>query len=344
MARVDCIIVGQGIAGTLLARQLLRKGLSVRIFDAGHAQASSMVAAGIVNPITGRNFVRSWRVHEFIPFALDDYAAIEEELGVPVHRMSHILRSITSVEEENSWHARTADPLVSQYMLDTYSLSGYKDIVRPAFSYGELTGTFQVFMPTIITEYASRWKQQGVLVEAMFDYTALEIDGNGFQYRGIAAQRIIFCEGYQAQSNPFFPAAGLAPTKGEALTIELDHPLPDKMYKDGIFLVPLPSGAIWVGGGYAWNTPDCLPTAEGRRHLEQELKRILKIPFTILDHKAAIRPTMQRRRPVLLAHDLYKGMFLFNGLGTKGASMGPLLAFEAANHITGPASVTSLIY
>ena len=58
----DFLIVGQGLAGTLLAWEFERAGFSFAIADAGHGRAASGVAAGIINPITGRRLVKSWRI------------------------------------------------------------------------------------------------------------------------------------------------------------------------------------------------------------------------------------------------------------------------------------------
>jgi glycine/D-amino acid oxidase-like deaminating enzyme len=344
MTDVDYLIVGQGIAGTLLARKLLSQGMKVHIIDAGHEGAASAVAAGIINPITGKNFVRSWRIHEFLPFAINEYQSIGKELGREVFRMANILRAITTVEEENHWSARTADPLVNEYMMPFFQLEHYGGKVNEAFSYGELTGTCQVYLPDIIKGYAVRWADAGILTLGQFEHGRLQTQDHRFVYSNISARHLVFCEGHQAAGNPFFPNHGLAPTKGEVLHIKLDGPVPQKMYKDGIFLVPLPDGSLWSGGGYAWNSPDDQPSAAGREKLEEELRRVLRVPFEVVRHEAAIRPTMQSRRPIFLAHEEWKGMYLLNGLGTKGASMGPLIAEEVVSHLMGEYRYTSKLY
>lgn len=66
--QTDYIIVGQGLAGSLIALNLLRRGKSVRVIDDGHKHAASKVAAGLINPITGRRHVLTWRFLEFWKF------------------------------------------------------------------------------------------------------------------------------------------------------------------------------------------------------------------------------------------------------------------------------------
>ena len=48
---------------------------------------------------------------------------------------------------------------------------------------------------------------------------------------------------------------------------------------------------------------------------------------------AGVRPTVYDRRPVMGEHPNHKGIFIFNGLGTKGYLMAPLLSEEMADFI-----------
>ena len=54
--QVDFLIVGQGLAGSLLAKELLRRGRAVHVVDDRWKSSSSQVAAGLMTPLTGRRF------------------------------------------------------------------------------------------------------------------------------------------------------------------------------------------------------------------------------------------------------------------------------------------------
>ena len=69
MATSDYLIVGHGIAGALLGYFLEQEGARCLYLDAPQQKAATQVAAGIINPITGRRFVKSWRGDDLIPFA-----------------------------------------------------------------------------------------------------------------------------------------------------------------------------------------------------------------------------------------------------------------------------------
>ena len=157
----DFGIVGQGIAGTLLAWHLKKAGQKVCIFDAGYSGSSTVLAAGIVNPITGRNYVRSWRIHELLPVAEEVYTRMAKELNITTFTYRHILRSLYTVEDENNWLARTLDPLVAPYIVSEYDDAEFRDKVNKPMAYGEMTGTFQVHMKDIIFGYKEKWIQEG---------------------------------------------------------------------------------------------------------------------------------------------------------------------------------------
>ncbi|RYD33523.1 MAG: hypothetical protein EOP86_13170, partial [Verrucomicrobiaceae bacterium] len=75
------LILGQGLAGTLLAWHLHWLGQRVLILDREEADTSSKVAAGIVTPITGKRVAVSPGVEEFLPEAMACYQRTAAALG-----------------------------------------------------------------------------------------------------------------------------------------------------------------------------------------------------------------------------------------------------------------------
>ena len=76
--QVDFIIVGQGLAGTLLAHDLLEKGHSVYIIDKPLIASASKVAAGLINPVGMKRCIPSWQADVFLPFAFKRYQSLEK--------------------------------------------------------------------------------------------------------------------------------------------------------------------------------------------------------------------------------------------------------------------------
>ena len=334
-AMYDVAVVGQGIAGSLLSWFLKQAGMKVLVIDESHMGSSSALAAGIVNPVTGKSFVPSWNIGLFLPFALKTYREMESNLGISLVKEVNIIRSLYSIQDENTWFARSDDPVVGMYIRDRADLSEFEGKVRPPYSYGETQGTFQVDLALLMENLKIKWLSSGNYLESKFDHNSIEFRDEGFYYQGIKFRKVVFCEGYRAKENKFFPGLGMGPSKGEVLLVKIPGANFRKMYKDQIFIVHQYNDIYWVGSGYQWNAPDDLPTPAIRQKLESQLSAILTIPYEVVGHKAAIRPTMHTRRPIFSEHSEYKGMYLFNGLGTKGTSIGPLAAFQISDYLAG---------
>ena len=77
MKKVDYIIVGQGLAGTILAQSLLKKNKSFVVIDDATLSCASKVAAGLYNPIVFKRLVKSWLADDLLPFMASFYSEME---------------------------------------------------------------------------------------------------------------------------------------------------------------------------------------------------------------------------------------------------------------------------
>ena len=82
MIQAEFLIVGQGISGTFLSWYLQKAQRSFFVIDHFEANASSRVAAGIINPVTGRRIVKTWMIDALLPFALNAYQEFGSHLGI----------------------------------------------------------------------------------------------------------------------------------------------------------------------------------------------------------------------------------------------------------------------
>ncbi|MCB0587737.1 MAG: FAD-binding oxidoreductase [Phaeodactylibacter sp.] len=331
---IDFLIIGQGLAGTLLAHFLEQAGQKVHVVDHYDKRAATRVAAGIINPITGRRYVKSWRVDDLIPFARKTYLELENELGIFIFHRRNILRALFNSREENDWLARAGEEGYADYMLDKPGLEAYAEMTVPAYSYGEVQHSAQVDVGVLADAYRSRLRERHAITEELFDYARLEVFSDSVRYGDIRAGAAVFCEGYRARHNPFFNYLPFGGAKGEVLLVRIPDVRFGKILKHRIFIVPLENGRYWVGSTYGWDYEDDSPTEQGRAYLEARLRDVLKAPFEVVDHRAAIRPTVKDRRPFLGRHPEFPSLALFNGLGTKGASLGPFWAKQMADFLT----------
>lgn len=326
------LIIGQGIAGTMLAWSLRKRGCSVHLRDGSLAGGSTRAAAGIVNPVTGKRFVKSWRFDEFYPLAKNAYQQLEQELGIPIWDDRPILRLLGTVEEANDWSLRCAQADYADHLSETTDAGTWANYLKPGFRYGLIRKSARANIALLVSAYRDFASREGFFTEQNIDYQEIE---SLLQTYG----RVVFCEGWRATANPFFPETNFRVSKGEALIIRFKQgdavgPEPAQMLKKTMLVAPLGHGEYWAGSTYRWHFDDVLPNEEGRDFILSYLNEMLDAPFEIVGHVAGIRPTMVDRRPVVEQSKINPRVFMFNGLGTKGALLAPFFAEQLAATLT----------
>jgi hypothetical protein len=152
----DYILVGQGLAGSLLSHFLIKKGKTVAFVDNNHRGASSAVAAGIINPITGRNFVKSWRTDELQPLAFSTYDELSALLGVQIFYPINVAVLFREIETSNNWLGRLSDPALEGYIAKEFDLNAYqKTFGNSVVSGAEFEQSGRCDIPTFIL----KWKE-----------------------------------------------------------------------------------------------------------------------------------------------------------------------------------------
>ena len=106
-----------------------------------------------------------------------------------------------------------------------------------------------------------------------------------------------------------------------------------RILKHNIFLVPMGGDLFWAGSTSRLEFDDPNPSEYGRQWLISELQKTLAVPFEIVEHLAGIRPTVADVRPFLGFHKEHAALAIFNGLGTKGALLGPYFAKQMADFL-----------
>ena len=324
---VDFVIVGQGIAGTLLHYLLSKEGLTGVVIDKGHEESASRVASGLINPITGRKYVRSWMFDELKVELTKLYKELEKDLGIKCFENHKIVRVLNSVKEENLWYTKSTTPGYEKYFVEDVDSTPYEGIIKDASSFGEVRDGARIDLSLLIQAYRDKLNADESLIPAEFEYNALSNDhDDSWNYQGLSFDKIIFCEGWRLKFNPYFLNAGQESAKGEALIVRLKGGAIEPSIKKKIFITPLKDGLYWVGSTYQWEFEDHKPTVSKKEYLIDALDKMLDLDYEIVDHIAGVRPTTLDRRPLLGQHPENSNMYVFSGLGTKGASLAPYWA------------------
>ena len=113
---LDYLIVGQGLAGTFLAFQLLFAKKRFLVVDEGFENSASYIAAGIINPIVLKRLTITWRAEEFLQYNPSFYKRIESFLGSEYFYEKPLEKLISSSEEEQFWEHRYENSPLSDFI------------------------------------------------------------------------------------------------------------------------------------------------------------------------------------------------------------------------------------
>jgi len=331
---LDFIIVGQGIAGSMLSWFLMEEKQQVLVVDELNTSSATHVASGITNPITGRKFVKTWLADELLPFAQNTYRGFERLLGESLISPITIFKLFDSVKAQNDWSARCASAGYMSYLKNEQIIYLNPQKVKNDFGGFEINGGIRLEPSKFLAGYRNLLHERNTLLEEKFSYADLEVGPSFIAYQGRKARAIIFCEGAGALENPYFKFLPFQLAKGECLILKIEDFYADRVINGEVFIMPTRvKDEYYIGSTHEWNFDDDLPSEKGKNELLGNLSTLLKSPYSVVSHKAAIRPTVKDRRPFLGFHPQYKNVGIFNGLGTKGLSLSPFFAHQFANHL-----------
>ncbi len=330
--QVEFLIIGQGLCGTWLSWYLQKEKKNFLVIDNNDKNSSSRNAAGVINPVTGRRIVKTWMIDELIPFVEKEYAEIEKELNIKAISQKNIVDFFPTLQMRDAFLKRKEEEtFYLQQPNDQENFSSYFNYI---FGYGIITPGFVVNIDTLLFAWRKRLHQNNQLREEEFDLSKLHISADKIRYKDIIAEKIIFCDGIASFNNPLFKYLPFAFNKGEALIIEANDLPSVKIFKKSNAIIPLEKpGTFWVGTNFIWNYNNILPTKDFFEKTNQLLKEWLKVPFTIIDHIASVRPANVERRPFTGMHPIHQNAGILNGMGSKGCSLAPYFAKQLSDHI-----------
>ncbi|MCG8340098.1 MAG: FAD-binding oxidoreductase [Cytophagales bacterium] len=329
---LDFLIVGQGIAGSILALQLLKRGKSIVVINNNQAHTASKVATGIYNPITGRKMVMSWKATILLPYLENFYQAMERTLGASFLHPLPMFRPFLTLQEQKEWRTKVLENGYLSFVEAIVNDEYHQENVVNQHGGVVLKQTGYLNIPLFLNATRSYLKVHNAYIEGSFVYNKIRFHSKSVTYQTMKARKIIFCEGIQAKQNPFFNWLPFRLVKGELLSVILPKPI-NVIYNRGVFVLPVGANKATIGATYDWHDLSCTPTEKARNTLEEKLTNLLKLPYEVVDHKAGIRPATLDRRPFIGLHPQYPHVGIFNGLGTKGVSLAPYLSEVFVNYL-----------
>jgi len=332
--KVDFIIVGQGLAGTLLAFELIRNNKSIVVFNDPNQPKASEVAAGLINPVIFRRMTKNWLVDEAFPQMESTYRQLEDILQERFYFPGKMMKIF---EEDGAafWKEKALANHLEFYLDVEPDFNFQNKNIKASFGFGCINKSGRLDLQKLISLFSEFLNQQGDIRNEKLDFNQLNFNAGSVHYKDLIANKIIFCEGPAASENPYFQKLKFKNSKGEILELKIPEFELMEIVSGEVFVMPIGDDQYKVGATYTWDKLDWEDTSFAKEELLGKLRNISKMKFDVLNQKAGIRPTMHDRKPVIGLLPDNEKIGIFNGLGSKGVLIGPYFARQFADYLIG---------
>jgi glycine oxidase len=324
--KVDFLIAGQGLSGSLLAWFLIKAGKKVLVVDPELASTSSKVAAGMIHPVTGRRIVKSWNADEFIPYARSIYKEIETEANQQFFYDIPVLEIYQDHGNRNDWMARAAAPSFQNFIGEECSSNDvHENVIAPLGAQWVYNCGWLDTVP-FLNYLQHFFKSNSCYQKGNILSNEITIHDDSIEWNNIIASSFISCTGYEAMNDKLWSNLNFNPAKGEVVKFKAAGIPNNCILHNKIKIIPDSEGNFRSGASYDWTNLDTIPSKEGKDFIQEGIEKLIKTPFEIIEHAAGVRPATKDRRPLLGKHPTINNVYIFNGMGSKGVMMIPLLA------------------
>lgn len=336
MSPAPILILGQGLAGTLLAWHLHWLGCRVLLLDREQPVTSSKIAAGIVTPITGKRVTLSHEIDAFLPEALTCYQRTGQELGATHYHPCRQVRLFQNDFERLSFEERRIRPDFARQLSSPQPNPLVKSsLLHPPHDGFEMASSGWLDTRAWLAASAAFFASRAEYRRAEITPADMVLTKNGVGADGIDGTALVFCEGHQGAANPWFPWLKWKSAKGEILTLSAPELCgEDRILNRGGWLLPTDAGGTFrAGATYSWDSLNNDPTPAARSVLENRLHQLLRVPWHVTAHHAAVRPILHQSLARMGRHPSHPALAFFNGLGSKGVLHGPRYARLLAENL-----------
>ncbi|MDQ6991781.1 MAG: FAD-dependent oxidoreductase [Mariprofundaceae bacterium] len=322
---VDTLVVGGGLAGSILAWKLMQQGVRTHIVFDPKIPSASYVAAGLMNPVTGQRLVLQEHAKTLLETSKSFYQSLEEHFQTSFYFEKPMLRYLRNQKEELAWKKRQSNVDYDDYLEAT---NQPKCILQHHTAYLDTQGLLRCLHEA--------FECRGMLSHATMDYDEIDSQSSSIRWQHISAQGIIFCEGWRGQFNPWFQYLPFQPSKGEILDLKTSSKVPEHIINSGRWLLPMHDGRLRFGASY-----DCHPpmnesiTSHGKETLLADLKQMPVVleDVDVMRQQAGVRPNTLDKQAFLGVHPKHSNIAILNGFGSKGSMLIPYYADVLMEHI-----------
>jgi glycine oxidase len=258
--------------------------------------------------------VESWRIDSLLPVAVAMYQELGDALGQPF-LFRYRLRRLFADERERT---------VAREKWARGDFAGFGQSLDEGGLW--IAPAYRVDLAALAGALRKHWRASGRWRKSDSQPTA----------SGVGAGVTVRCVGLGELAEEEFGLARLVPVKGELLEIETAKGAfdPEVILNRREWFVPLTDSRGLVGATVEPGVATSTPTDRARANLEKATTQLLgEISFRTVLQRAGVRVVAPDKHPIIGRHPEKRSLGIFNGLGSKGALLGPWLAQEWTAHL-----------
>ena len=322
-SKIDLLIIGQGLAGSLVAFQALRNNCSILVLDNAHKHSSTKQAAGMMTPIKGKRLTLNTSA-QHIAETVATYQDIETHLNTHFLHARKTIKLVKNEEENAYFQKRLAHPHFKTLIQNPTQTT--PSFCKPALATFTLDPVYQLDTATFLEQTKQHLITQQAYQSCEVDYGDFKPHKTGVDWHNYQAKKVIFCEGYKAETNPFFSHLNFKNAKGEILEIATSNIPKNTILNHGNWLCPsFKVNTYLYGTTTRWTYSNAQAEESGITELNTQLSTLLSGPFTHINTRAGIRPALASRIPIVDQHPTHTQLVMVTGLGGQGILNAPNL-------------------
>lgn len=274
---------------------------------------------------------KTWLAEELFPFLNSFYPKLEKELDSRFYHPKKVLRLFSSQKQINDWYGISDLKHIREFV-DGENAAIPSQIIAPMGGYSTKHSGW-VDVPALLNSLKTYFAKFEMLIEDEFRFDEISFEKEEVNYEGKSFKKIIFCEGWKVRDNPYFNSLPIIPNKGEMLELDIAGLDDDQIYNKNGFLLPREKGKFWLGATF--NREDISTDVKdaSKEKLKENLSGLYSGEYEISGELAGVRPTVKDRKPIIGIHPNHEQLAIFNGLGSKGVSLGPYFAEEFSSFL-----------
>jgi len=320
----DIIIIGRGLAGATLSFELIRRKIPHKIVDEPTLSASSKVAAGLINPIVLKRLKMVKGAELFTSGLASFYTVLEQLTGFDFFTPVTIEHIFQSVGEVNLWEEKKDQAFHSTY-LKRHISNPYPSVKAP-LGLGVMENAAWINTVQYLNAHEHYCQNNGVEISSQ------HIKQHDIDQYLVKGHEVILCTGHLFKDSGLLPAEIFSPTHGEVMTIRTSGLPEHTILHSSIFSLPIGNNLFKIGATYQWDNLTDQVTEVGLQKLKADLGKIYNGDYTIVEHRAGVRPNTKDRQPII--GKISKNLYTFNGMGSRAALMTPFLSSVFADFLT----------